>query len=139
MQALTAYPRIDRFMRTSKVIDIDKSQEIQNQQKLEYENDIKMFKSNLLKYQEAASKTYLSKNTMGDSENFYSHALFCYYPQLVDRIWKDHEMGVGMFNLQGMERRNKESKNAAKRFCNGKFNVCVQTMRRKFDFFYFSA
>jgi hypothetical protein len=127
LKLLHYYPLLDSFMRISIVKDKDK-----------YEIDIVSFKSNLILYQEAASETILTNHTIGDNESFYSHVLFCYYPQLIDRLWTSHNVGIGIFTLQGFERRNKESKNAARRFYNGKHNVCSQTMNRVFDLWWFA-
>ena len=127
MKVLYYYPLLDSFIRISTVKDKDK-----------YERDIVTFKNNLMLYQEAASETILTSYIIGDNESFYSHVLFCYYPQLIDRLWTSHNVGIGIFTLQGFERRNKESKNAARRFYNGKHNVCSQTMNRVFDLWWFA-
>ena len=123
LDILKYYPAIDQFLRITKVVDTSSSIEIQNSQKLQCEQDITKFKSNLLNYQ----------------KNFYAHALCCYYPQLVNKVWKNHGVGVGVFTLQGFERRNKESKTIAKKYYNGKHNVCTQTLKRNYDFYHFSA
>ena len=135
---LTYYPLLDKFLRITKVIDTNSSLEEQDKQKNDYELKIIEFKNNLLIYKKAAAQTILSKNAIGDSENFYSHVLFNYYPKLIIKVWNEYKVGVGVFNLQGFERRNKESKNAAKCFYNGKHNICTQTMNRMHDHWYYS-
>ena len=114
---LDTYPKIDAFLRISYVIDADA-----------YEKDIIYFNNNLKIFQKAARQIFYTNTTLGDSKTFYGYVLFCYYPILVERLWKEHRLGIGIFNLQGMERRNKESKNAAKKFYNNKHNVCSQTI-----------
>ena len=88
--------------------------QVQQLQREKYDNEIRNFKTNLSKYQKVASVTFLSSNTTGDRECFYDYMLYNYYPYLVQRIWKDYEVGIVMFNLQGFKHRNKESKNASK-------------------------
>ena len=138
LHLLQYYPPIDSFLRISQVIDTNLSSENQMKQIKQYEEDFKVFKSNLLCYQKAASETFLTRQFQGDRETFCSHVLFCYYPQMIQRIWDKHKMGIGIFTLQGFERRNKESKTAAKRFYNGRHNVCCQIINRVFDSFYYS-
>jgi len=138
IEMLETYPLIDKFLRITKVIDTNADLKTQEEQKSNYENNFKIFKQNLIMYQKAAANTILTKNTLGDNENFYSHVLFCYYPYLIQKIWDEHKVGIGIFTLQGFERRNKESKNSARRFYNGRHNICQQVMNRVYDFFFFS-
>ena len=86
LDILKCYPAIDQFLRITKVADTSSSIEMQNSQKLQHEQDITKFKSNLLNYQKAATLTTLTSHATRDSENFYAHALHCYYPQLVDKV-----------------------------------------------------
>ena len=92
-----------------------------------------------MQFQKAAGDTIYTATSVGDSKTFYAHVLFCYYPYLVDKVWEKHKLGIGIFNLQGMERRNKESKTAAKKYYNNKHNVYSQTMNRMYDRFWFSG
>ena len=114
--------KIDNFLRITYVSD-----------EKQCEKEILEFKSNLKCHQIAASQKIHTNNAPGDAECFCTHVLFCHCPKLVDKIWKEHKPGVGIFALQGMERRNKESKNATRRFCNSKHNVCNQKTKRVFD------
>ena len=79
----------------------------------------------------------LTNNNFGDSENFCLRALFYHCPQLIQKIFDDHKMGIGIFTLQGFDRRNKESKWVAKIFYNGNHNVCFQVLSRVFDLCFF--
>ena len=94
--------------------------------------------SKKLLYQKAASDIVLTKQNIGDNESFCSHVLFCYYPYLVEKLWKEYQVGIGVLTLKVFESRNKESKTVAKKNHNVKSNVCAQTMNRAFDWFYFS-
>ena len=79
-------------MRISKVTDYN-----------QYEKDIIQFKSNLINYQKAAAKTTHTNQTLGNNESFYAHVLFAYYLKLVDQLWKEYRVGIGIFTLQGYE------------------------------------
>ena len=41
-----------------------------------------------------------------------------------------HGVGVGLFNMQGFERRNKESKVKVKNSSNGRGNVLIHNMKK---------
>ena len=41
-----------------------------------------------------------------------------------------HGVGIGIFNMQGFERRNKESKVKVKNSSNGRGNVLIHNMKR---------
>ena len=78
---------------------------------VEYEQQIKQFKTNIHNFFGNARLTFImTKNelTPGDNETFYLHALRCYFPQLAIKLYKKHHMGLGIFTMQGFERRNKE-------------------------------
>ena len=79
----------------------------------------------------------ITKNTAtaGDDETFYLHCLRFYIPRIAQITFDEDHLGVGIFTMQGFERRNKESKNIFKRFSNGKGNVLVPNMKRLYDIF----
>ena len=53
--------------------------------------------------------------------------------------FEKYRLGLGIFSMQGLERRNKESKTCASRFSNNKGNLCQQTITRLFDLFFFGG
>ena len=74
--------------------------------------------------------------TPGDDETFYMHVLRFYLPQIAKKTLTDHELGLGIWTMQGFERRNKESKHTLKRFSNNKGNVLIPNIRRLWDIYY---
>ena len=58
-------------------------------------------------------------------------------PKIVDETWEKFKFGVGIFTMQGYERRNKESKNTLQRFSNNKGNIVVGNMKRLWDAYYY--
>jgi hypothetical protein len=100
-----------------------------------YISELERFKTNLKQFYECGRKTFLTKNVDGDIEFFYSHCLRFYLPKHAEELFTEHGVGLGVFTMQGYERRNKESKNALKRFTNHKGNILVQNMKRLWDIF----
>ena len=58
-------------------------------------------------------------------------------PMLALRTLKKHRMGLGIFTMQGYERRNKESKNTLRRFGNSKGNIVQTNLKRLWDIFHY--
>ena len=48
---------------------------------------------------------------------------------------EEHGLGLGIYTMQGFERRNKESKNVMNRFSNGVGNIVVSNLKRLWDVF----
>ena len=100
----------------------------------EYVNKIEIFEENLMKFYDVGSRTFLSKDgKVGCDETFYLHTLRYYIPQVVRTTYERHHCGIGIFSMQGFERRNKESKSCMKRFTNHRGNILVNNLRRIWD------
>ena len=67
---------------------------------------------------------------------FYWHVLRFCIPQIAKITYDKQCLGIGIFTMQGYERRNKESKNTFRRFNNRKGNVIVQNLERLQDVYY---
>ena len=78
-----------------------------------FEKILKDFKENVEKFFECGKMTYL-KNL--EDESFYFHCLRYYVPSIAEITYKRHKVGIGIFTMQGFERRNKESKNVIRKF-----------------------
>ena len=77
-----------------------------------------------------------------DVESFYMHALVYYLPAHARKTWTLHQLGLGIFNMQGFERRNKESKDTLKRFSTMNRNCAaflVNNIRRLLTVFWFRS
>ena len=85
-----------------------------------YLKDLNHFKKNVRLLFKYGKDTFLA----GGDVTFYFHCIRFYLPQLADLTFKRHKLGLGIFNMQGFERRNKESKNSLNRFA---------TLNRKSD------
>ena len=102
-----------------------------------YKKKLKEWEEKLNEFYEVGGKTILTKNPAnpGDDETFYFHVLRFYLPMIAKKTLEDNGMGLGIFTMQGFERRNKESKNTLKRFSNNKGNVLTPNLKRLWDIF----
>ena len=104
----------------------------------EYKNDLLQFELNLKRFYTVGARTFLSSQQMivdGREESFYCHALRYYMIEIAKVTFERHRVGIGIFNMQGFERRNKESKNCIRRFSNKRGNVLPNNLRRIWDVF----
>ena len=100
-----------------------------------YKLEMKKFEENLQKFYDCGSRTFLSSKGSGDEETFYTHALRFYMPVIARMTFERHGVGVGIFNMQGFERRNKESKNIMSNHSNNKGNILIPNIRKLWDAF----
>ena len=93
-----------------------------------YMSKLVIFEESLKDFYEFGRNTYLSEN-----ETFYSHCFRFYMPRIARTSYERHKVGLGIFSMQGFERRNKESKNALRRFATmnrGSPNLMVNNLKR---------
>ena len=100
-----------------------------------YKTQMTKYLTNVKKLYEVGAKTILKGDNVCDDETFYLHVLRFYIPDLSEVTLKKHQLGIGIFTMQGFERRNKESKNCFRRFTNKRGNVVCQTMKRLWDIY----
>ena len=107
----------------------------------DYESKLTSFNNNLKRFYEIGGESFLTKDkgNPGGDETFYMHCLRFYLPKLARTTFDNDGYGLGIFTMQGYERRNKESKNTLRRFCNGKGCILENNMRRLFDVFFLST
>ena len=100
-----------------------------------HEEDLKMFDKNVKLLYKYGNMTFLTTTEVGDQETFYMHCLRYYMPKIAWHTYQYHALGLGVFTMQGYERRNKESKNTLKRFSNFKGNIAVPNIKKLHDIF----
>ena len=98
------------FLCRTAVVSADMTEEEAHQARNNYEDDIMQFKLDVKNLYNVGTKSFLSEKNEGDCETFYCHVLYAYMPMIVDDTWNKFQLGCGIFNMQGFERRNKESK-----------------------------
>ena len=126
---------LNSWREISSIISITR---INNRQ--EYKKTIDRFKVLLNDFKESSQETILNPTTANEEdqkETFYFHVLQNYMLPIMIQTFETFNMGLGIYSMQGIERRNKESKNIAKRFSNNRYNLCFSTMQRLFDLFFF--
>ena len=62
-------------------------------------------------FYDVGAKSVLTNNNEGDAETIYMHVARYYIPKLARELFEKYGVGIGIMNMQGYERRNKESKN----------------------------
>ena len=100
-----------------------------------YPSQLDLFELNIKSFYKLGGKSFMSKLEEGDDETYYLHALRYYIPHFSRDTWKVHKCGIGVFTMQGYERRNKESKNIMRKFSNNKNNILDQILKRLYDNF----
>lgn len=87
----------------------------------EYEKKMDEFEKNVVDFYDYDKDSFLiDKNgKAGGNETAYLHTLWFYCPILAHRVWKDLNVGLGIFNTQGVKACNKQSKTAWDHRTNG--------------------
>ena len=96
------------------------------------EQEIKKFEVQVKQFYEYGRTTFLASRSggIGSLEMSYSHILRFNLVELARIVYERHKVGIGIFTLQGYERRNKESKNIFVKHSNAKGNLCcLHTMK----------
>ena len=101
-----------------------------------YNMTISKFENDVKKFYTVGRSTYLFDKEDGDAETFYCHTVRFYMLRIAKITWEKHRLGLGIYTMQGFERRNKESKNTFRRFTNKKGNTLTQNLKRLWDLFY---
>ena len=108
-----------------------------------YKTQMAYYKLLVAQFKSAAKHTIFSPRSASETEetneNYYSHVVINYTIPIMEQTFNQFRCGMGIFSMQGIERRNKESKNCAVRFTNNRFNLCTSTMKRLFDLFFFGG
>jgi hypothetical protein len=79
------------------------------------EEELPDFENNLKLFIKSGRYSFLLND-----EPFYFHCMRYYLPTIARQTFHSFQLGLGIFNMQGFERRNKESKTLLHRACNNK-------------------
>ena len=117
--ALKLWPSLHSFMLKGKVDN-------------NYKKEIKTFESKVEEFYDYGANTFLmsANGEVGYYETSYMHILRFNLAELAKITYDRHKLGIGVFTLQGYERRNRESKFIYDRHCNNRGNLCYSTMKR---------
>ena len=100
-----------------------------------YEKQLEDFIVNVKEFHKIGVQSFLTKDkgNPGGDETFHMHVLRFHVPKIARTTLDEDGCGVGIFTMQGHERRNKDSKNTLRRFCNGKGDILKNNMNRLCD------
>ena len=87
-------------------------------------------------FYDAGKINVLTKHSIGNNETFYLHCPRYYLTQTAKETFEEHNLGIGIFTMQGFERRNEKAKNTMKRFSNNKGNVVVANVKKILDVYH---
>ena len=118
--ALKLWVKIHEFVTKAKIEEGD-----------DYKEEIKEFEVLVKQFYEYSRTTFFASKAgaIGSMKTSYMHILRYNLATLARITFERHKVGIGVFTLQGYERRNKESKNIFLIHCNMKGNLCEQTMK----------
>ena len=123
VKGLEIWSKIVPFLQITKIDD-----------QSEYQAEMSQFEDNLKDFYEVGGKSFLTKgDKIGDDETFYMHCLRFYLPDIAKKTLKDHNLGLGVFTMQGFEHQNKISKRIWTRFNNHTKKVMIQNLKRLYD------
>ena len=127
IKGLQIWPDLVSFLNITKIGQGDEDNYLKRLDT--FEEQLKIFYS-------AGGKSFLTKGKdVGDDETFYMHCLRCYIPHIAKITYEEHHLGVGIFTMQGYERRNKESKWSYTHHNNKKRKILTQNIHRLHDIF----
>jgi hypothetical protein len=101
-----------------------------------YLHALALFKTIVREFYTCGKETFLSK---GD-EPFYFHCLCYYLPKIAEITYSRHKLGIGIFTMQGFERRNKESKGMIRKSSTFNWNspsLLVNNVRRLLQVYWY--
>lgn len=123
LSGVTLLTPIFKFMSVTYITDMES-----------YKDSLQSFKTDVRKFYASGKDSFLSE---GD-EPFYFHCLCYYLPKIAETTFTRHNLGLGIFTMQGFERRNKESKAMIRKSCSSNRNslsLLVNNIRRLLQLF----
>ena len=72
-----------------------------------YPAKITKFEDDVKQYYAVGAKTFFSTLYVGNQKKIYSHCPKFYMPVFARKTFEEHSTGLGIFNMQGFEHRNK--------------------------------
>lgn len=74
-----------------------------------YKVKVEEFDDNLAELNEIGGRSFLTRDASSvvDDETFYFHVLRFYLPKIAKETMEEHQLGLGIFTMQGFECWNK--------------------------------
>ena len=120
MEAIKIWPKLHKFIVKAKVNEGD-----------DYEAEVVQFEKEVKEFYEFGKECFLrdKHGIDGAGETTYLHILRYNLATFARQIYNDHGLGIGVFTMQGVERRNKESKHIFTHHTNNKGNLSIITLK----------
>jgi hypothetical protein len=135
-KALAIWKELCSFLRRSTIYSKDDDDGTKIIKIRYYEIAMKKIKRLVKEFYAYGTDTFLSTHSIGYAETFYCHVIRYYMNDIIIDTWEKYGLGVGIFNMHGFERRNKESKFTLGHHTNNKGNVIIQNLVKLFGSFY---
>ena len=123
---LKVFPKINTFVKQTEIKDEDEGT---------YQSEIDEFIETVKLFYDYGKSILFNNGSKPSNETSYAHVLRFYIPVIAQETWDVHKAPCGVWNMQGYERRNSESKTIYKRFTNKKGNIVAQILPRLIDIF----
>ena len=133
LSALKCWKEIVPFLRTMYIINKNDTKAEQDICEENYNTLLVSIKDTIRHFYLHAAKSFMTKVDPGDTETFYIHALRHYILKHAQDTWSKYKLGVGIFTMEGFERRNSESKEAVRKHTNKKDNITVQSCNKLYE------
>ena len=133
---LLLWSEISEFMNITKVIIPHDAPDLIRLKKIDYAIKMERFENNVSRLYKCGSTSFLTSGTsyVGDLETFYFHTARYYLTCISRETWDMFGLGLVVYSMQGVERRNKESK-CAMNNSNNKGNIVVHNLSFLWDVF----
>ena len=133
---LLVWKDISHFMHINRVFDPLDTDDEKEKKKKNYEKEMLKFDLDVKRLYQYGRMSYLTeRNITGGSETCYFHVVRYYFPRVAKYNWDEYGLGLGVFSMQGIERRNKESKFIMNNYSNNKGNLVIPNLSRLWDMF----
>ena len=134
MKSLELWKQIATFLKRTTIYNKTDPLHVQVMKIDSYKKDMLKYKKLVKQFYAYGTNTFMTRKNDGDSETFYLHTLRYYMYDIIVDTWNTYKLGVGIFTMQGFERRNKESKATLLR-TNNKCNIMIQNLVKLFTKF----
>ena len=133
LSALKCWKEIVPFLRIMYIINKNDTKTEQNICEDNYKKLLVSIKETIRHFYVYAAKSFMKKVDPGDTETLYIHTLWHYILKHAQDTWTKKKLGVGIFTMEGFERRNKESMEAVRKHTNKKDDMTIPSCTKLYE------
>ena len=123
---MTSILIIDKYENVSKFVSVFNYTQ-DTQREMIASSFIHTFREKVKLFYDYGRDNFLSETSVGDQETFYLHIMRWEFLRMLEKYYKKHKIGLGVFSMEGFEAKNSKSKTAIRQRSNCKGNVCQQS------------